>query len=410
MAFVSLPTTGQSLNQSALRIGGTLLAFVAGLFYLGLYPQDRWLFFLAFTPYLAFVTFKMTGKGGQYFWFVAAFVSMMIITAGPGSSEHAFNFAASRVVETLLGIAVWALVSTFIWPQSNRGTLETISRQLLETQAKLVGELKETLIGSGRGEVRRFVRDSASKLEMALAKAIGAAAAESYEVREVRHLWERLHACSLATLETLDRLQFSSADLRQADQNALPGMGTLLDEVGSRYSQAYQALGRSVPAPSCQAVALTHDEAAMGPRDHFHRAALEVARNELARLEMLSRDIVGSVRGLQGDDRKDSPASTAPERASITGPSGLAPLDADRIRATIMVVACMWFSVLIWIYLEPPGHLAWYQFAPALALWPPRFPRCASAFSRPWPTRTWRGWRCMSSSCRSTLHSGSSLW
>ena len=25
-------------------------------------------------PYLAFVTYKMTGKNGQYFWFLAAFV------------------------------------------------------------------------------------------------------------------------------------------------------------------------------------------------------------------------------------------------------------------------------------------------------------------------------------------------
>ena len=76
VAFVRLPTAGQSLNKGLLRIGGTLLAFVAGLFFLGLFPQNRWFFLLAFTPYLAFVTYKMTGKDGQYFWFCAAFVSM----------------------------------------------------------------------------------------------------------------------------------------------------------------------------------------------------------------------------------------------------------------------------------------------------------------------------------------------
>ena len=69
------------------------VALVAGLFYLGLFPQDRWLFFIAFTPYLAFVTYKMTGKDGQYFWFVAAFVSMMIIAAGPGSSRPTVRLA-----------------------------------------------------------------------------------------------------------------------------------------------------------------------------------------------------------------------------------------------------------------------------------------------------------------------------
>ena len=84
IAFISLPTAGQSLQKGALRLGGTLVAFVVGLLYLGLFPQDRWLFLLAFTPYLFFVAYMVQGRNGQYFWFVAGFVAMMITTAGPG--------------------------------------------------------------------------------------------------------------------------------------------------------------------------------------------------------------------------------------------------------------------------------------------------------------------------------------
>ena len=83
VAFISLPTAGQSLQKGLLRMGGTLLAMFVGLFYLGMFPQDRWLFFVSFSPYLAFVSYKMTGKNGQYLWFIAAMVSIMIITAGP---------------------------------------------------------------------------------------------------------------------------------------------------------------------------------------------------------------------------------------------------------------------------------------------------------------------------------------
>lgn len=119
IAFISLPTAGQSIHKCALRMVGTLLAFVSGLFYLGLFPQDRWLFLVAFTPYLALVTYKMTGKGRQYFWFCAGFVSMMIVSAGAGSSEHAFEFAAYRTAETLVGIVIWTMVSVFIWPRSS---------------------------------------------------------------------------------------------------------------------------------------------------------------------------------------------------------------------------------------------------------------------------------------------------
>jgi uncharacterized membrane protein YccC len=186
VAFVSMPTAGQSLSKAALRMGGTLLALVAGLFYLGLFPQDRWLFFAAFTPYLAFVTYKMTGREGQYFWFCAGFVSMMIISAGPGSSEYAFRFAVDRALETLLGIGLWTLVCTFVWPQSSLGVLESTGGKLLESVGGLVGGLRAALGGADEAG-SQALRASAGKLETALRGTIGAAASESYEVREVRH-------------------------------------------------------------------------------------------------------------------------------------------------------------------------------------------------------------------------------
>ena len=67
VAVISTPTAGQSISKGLLRVGGTLMAFCAGLFFLALFPQERWYIFLAFTPYLAFVTYRMTGKDGQYF-------------------------------------------------------------------------------------------------------------------------------------------------------------------------------------------------------------------------------------------------------------------------------------------------------------------------------------------------------
>ena len=67
VGMISQPTTGQSINKGILRMGGTLLTFAAGLFYLGIFPQERWWFFISFSPFLGYVTYKMTGKNGQYF-------------------------------------------------------------------------------------------------------------------------------------------------------------------------------------------------------------------------------------------------------------------------------------------------------------------------------------------------------
>ena len=115
VAFISLAPAEQSLKKGLLRIGGTLLAFLASLFFLGLFPQQRWPFLLSFTVYLAFVTYKMTGKDGQYFWFCAAFVAMMITTAGPEAGD-AFKFAAYRTMETIAGVMIWTVISVLLWP------------------------------------------------------------------------------------------------------------------------------------------------------------------------------------------------------------------------------------------------------------------------------------------------------
>jgi len=89
---------------------------VASLFILGLFPQQRWSFLIAFSVYLAFVTYKMTGRDGQYFWFCAAFVATMIATAGPGSGD-AFQLAAYRTMETIAGVAIWTVISALLWPR-----------------------------------------------------------------------------------------------------------------------------------------------------------------------------------------------------------------------------------------------------------------------------------------------------
>ena len=52
---------------------------------------------------------------------------------------------------------------------------------------------------------------------------ITSAASESYEVREVRHHWVRLHTLSVAMLEILDRLQLGLQDLRQVNFEPVTG-------------------------------------------------------------------------------------------------------------------------------------------------------------------------------------------
>ena len=373
VAMISLPTAGQSLQKGILRMEGTLLALVAGFFFLGLFPQDRWLFFISFTPYLAFVSYKMTGKNGQYFWFVAAFVSMMIITAGTGgSTEHIFEFGMYRTLETLVGIVIWTLVSVFIWPRSNRGALEEIGQSLLENHQSFLHEYQACIMGSGSGEKLTMDRRKHSKLLSQFDETIGAAASESYEVREVRYLWERLHRLALSMMRGMNRLESSYTDLQGINvHRVLPEIDIVFSELESRFENGRSMLAGNSSPDSCSALSLVSSAKDFLALDHFQRAAVQVTINELDKLDAQTRSMVACIRDIKGYEKLEADNSTfvtsRPGRP-IGGSMWLPILDPDRVRASIMVVVSMWVGALIWIYFDPPGHVSWYQFVPNIVL------------------------------------------
>lgn len=372
VAFISLPTAGQSFQKGLLRMGGTLLALVAGFFFLGLFPQDRWLFFISFTPYLAFVSYKMTGKDGQYFWFVAAFVSMMIITAGSsGSTEHVFEFGMYRTLETLIGIVIWTLVSVFIWPRSNRGALENISQALLANQQSFLHDYLACIMDSDTGEKLVSDRSQLGKLLSQLDQTIGAAASESYEVREVRHLWLRFHQLSYTMMGCMDRLQSGFLDLQDIDvEKVLPEIRQIFSEFTLRLEYATSLLEGKQPSNACNTIPVILSEGDERGLDHFQRAAVQLTKNDLVKIDRLTCAMVACISEIKGSEATEL-INSEPVMSDSTwsrSPLGLPVLDPDRVRASIMVVLSLWVAVLIWIYFDPPGHMIWYQFVPTIVL------------------------------------------
>ena len=120
VAMISLSTAGQSINKGAMRMLGTLVGLGAALTFLALFSQDRWLFMVTVSLYVGFCTYMLTGKKLVYFWFVSAFVCMLITIAGGANSQNAFYTALMRAQETGLGILVYSLVSVFLWPHPRR--------------------------------------------------------------------------------------------------------------------------------------------------------------------------------------------------------------------------------------------------------------------------------------------------
>ena len=370
VAFISLPTAGQSLHKGVLRMLGTLVAGVAALTLIALFPQQRWWFMVFLSVYIGFCTYRMTGNKNQYFYHVMAFVCVIICFDGGANSQNAFQTAMARIQQTGMGIMVYTLVSVFLWPRTTAGALNEASRQLVAVQRGLFETYRARMTGKGPGAESRSERMQEEQLLARLAQTLDGAEVDSYEVWAARHHWQRFLGDAKALSEILERWRESFSQIDALNLNKLlPNLEAVCAELKVRFEQIEGMLAGKAPEQTLHPIALSIDKAELAARSHFERGALAVTKIQLNRLEVLSRsqfDCVQDIKGFSRQFSKPSPGE-APR-------DGLA-LDPDRIGAVLRVLSCMWLAFLIWVYVDPPGHTGFVVMAVSLGIGLARFPQ-----------------------------------
>ena len=118
VALVSLPTTGESLKKGRQRLLGTLVAAIVTLVIVSLFPQDRWMFLLCVSVWLAFCTYRMGDPRDSYFWYISGFVVAIVATNIGADMRDAFAITVIRSLETGLGVTVYSVVALLLWPDN----------------------------------------------------------------------------------------------------------------------------------------------------------------------------------------------------------------------------------------------------------------------------------------------------
>ena len=364
VAMISLTTAGQSLNKGAMRMFGTLVAVIAAFTILSLFWQDRWPLMLALSLYVGFCTYMLTGKRLQYFWFVSAFVCLIIVVDAGNTSESAFQIAVERTQETAMGILVYALVAGLLWPQSSRGDLEAASRKLLAVQHRLYGTYRDLMAGKGNAEDSRQLRMQEVQLVHQMGSALSAATTDSYTVWEARHRWRRFRDEATDLGEALEGWRRSFPEVRDLDlATLLPNLDAVCDELEARFAEIERMLDGEAPHRQTRAIDPEVDRRAARALSHFDRAAVAVTKAQLDRLVGLTSALFDVIRDIKGFaivpiGRPHAPAASR---------RGLA-IDPDRLTAAIRVMATLWVAFLLWVYVDPPGHQTFVQLAGTMGM------------------------------------------
>ncbi|MGD8372534.1 MAG: FUSC family protein [Syntrophobacterales bacterium] len=369
VAMISLSTAGQSLNKGALRMLGTLVAVMAALISLALFFQARWSMIFSLSLYVGFCTYMLTGKKYQYAWFVSGFVCLVVAVNAGTTAEQAFQIAVERIQETGMGILVYSLISVFLWPRSSQGAFYEASRKLLETQKQLYRAYLGLMADKRAAGESQPLRLREAQLLSQVGQLLMAAETDSYEVWEVRQQWHRFFGQSKALMEVLERWRQSFAEIQRLNLTKLmPNLESVGSEIDLRFQQIERMLAGEKSDRMPQVVTLKVEKTEILSLNHFQKAAVTVTKTHLDRLEALSRSLFDCVWDIKGYGQQVSMVHRE-ERS----PSGLA-IDLDRLGAAIMVMATLWISFLIWVYIDPPGHDMFVQltatFAMAAAMMP----------------------------------------
>ena len=357
VAMVSLPTVGESLNKSVQRLGGTLVGGMFGLLILGLFPQDRWIFIACLSLYIGLCAYRMTVSRFTYFWFISGYIAVLLATTVGTSPQHEFNTAVLRILETGLGIIVYALVSVFLWPQHSAHDLKLLLKTLLGVQTKILKHYFSLKLRSDAANYAEPGYSLEALLVAQLKRRVDAAELEQLEIYETRDWWRRLVTQFQALMEAMEVWHESFPALHQINlEEMLPTLPAVNEALGLRFEHLSDIVDGTPSKQESTSVKLAVDNERLRTLSHFQRAAVLNTHAALEQIEAISRSMVESLLAIMDHRRKMflPPRNPAPIIARQSDP--------DSFAAVVRAMTAVVLAALTWIYVDPPGHSMFLVF------------------------------------------------
>lgn len=107
---------GHSIQKGYNRLFGTLLGVAYSFFLVAMFSQDRFLFLTFFALFLSLAIFMSTDEKYGYIFTMGFSVCSIIVCMGGFDSQLTFDFAITRIQETVLGVIVFTVIYRILWP------------------------------------------------------------------------------------------------------------------------------------------------------------------------------------------------------------------------------------------------------------------------------------------------------
>ena len=354
VALISMSTIGQSINKGAMRMLGTLVAAVVALFFIALFPQERWQFFLLLSVYVSFCTYMMLGKHIQYFWNMCGLVCVIICISAATTAGDPFYTAILRAEETGLGVLVYSLVSFLIWPSDSEASFKSSTTRLDQAKLDLYRCYLNIVSGKGEAGSEQAPQQQIVQTKAQFDQLLSAAETDSYAIGELRQQWRQYQHLSDRFIHAMERWHESLHDVRSLQLETLvPNLKNFERVVELRLKLIMAMQSGQETTQHTEPVKLTTAEDEINKLTHFDRAALSFCLEQLRQIEQISFSMMQTMREIT------NPNSTCDTVALQTGNQVKGFIDKDRLVSALRVMASMWLAYLAYIYINgiPTGTL-----------------------------------------------------
>ena len=356
VAFISLSTTGLTVNKGLLRFLGTMSGILCSLLILMLLTNNRWQLITGLSLIVGFCTYMSGGANRQYFWRVTGFVATIITfysIAYDLNDIKTFNLAMLRVQETVLGIVTYTMVTVILWPKSSYRELQDETRQLVAAQNNLQAAyyrlLSEPVSTSEIEVLRKTELDALNRFGELLEGAVS----DSYSVMEKKRQWQCFHQLSRELHRQLEgwRECIAIADSQHllATIPNLPAFEQSLTQLSESRAAIWENATIHIPsfilpAFSDQQIPKTDNKRQL-IGDYLLYGRMRDTAALIRQLLLLSMEImnrkIAHVPPLQPVKKSD-----------------VLTLDHYRLAAACRVMVIMWIAFVLWVNVRIPGDTA----------------------------------------------------
>lgn len=348
--LANLGFSGASYLKGIRGILGTLLALPILWAIHALFPQERWSFLLVLSLVISVLLYLALTQSNSYIW-IKSLGAILIIGVGGNlgmlDSTSLFNLGVDRLQETVLGVAVFVLVQSVLWPYSGRPHMVTTSAELLVMQRELIQACFTSLLSN-----KPLIGMTSQPAE--LIEKINTLYVQSRDIQlengrsfEERFAWQQIAGIGQALLPILLELLSCRQQLKGVPLNDyLPCLPDALLELDARLAHAHELhLGRQM-SRACLEIRLT-DPQSMLTLDRDSRLALTRLREQLTQLQRQTKQLVELLEAVflfnQALPQKGAPLTQARE------------LDWEALQMVMANLGLFWVAALLWINFTIPG-------------------------------------------------------